>query len=86
MGMALSKLPRAFGLQPEQLGLSERDVTELAKLPFPHQFNTRENMNYVGPYPPIEMYDVDAMCEKDAQKLREWYSAQQGKTFDMQEQ
>ena len=86
MGMALSKLPGAFGLEPEQLGLSGADVTELAKLPFPHRFNTRENMDYVGPFPPIEMYDVDSMREEDAKKLREWYSSQQGKNFDMQEQ
>lgn len=86
MGMALSKLPRAFGLVPEQLGLSEGDVTELAKLPFPHEFNTRENMNYVGPYPPVEMYGVAKMSPKEAEKLREWHSAQRGKIFNMQEQ
>lgn len=86
MGMALSKLPRAFGLQPEQLGLNGGDVTELAKLPFPHEFNTRDNMSYVGPYPPLEMYGTANMSQHEAEKLREWHSAQHGKIFDMQEQ
>ena len=37
--MKLSALPKAFGLE------------ELKKGWFPHHFNTRENQNYVGPYP-----------------------------------
>ena len=37
--MKLSALPKAFG------------INELKKGWFPHHFNTRENQNYVGPYP-----------------------------------
>lgn len=37
---ALSKMPSAFGFQ------------ELKKGYFPHFFNTDQNQQYVGPYPP----------------------------------
>ena len=42
--MKLSKLPEAFGLE------------ELKKGWFPHHFNTRENQNYVGPYPEAKLW------------------------------
>ena len=84
--MALKKLPNAFGLKPEQLGLETGDVEELAKLPFPHEFNTRENLNYKGPYPPLEMYGIKNMSTEDRAKTTAWYELQQGKVFDMQEQ
>lgn len=86
MGMALKKLPKAFGLRPEQLGMENCDVEELAKLPFPHEFNTRENFHYKGAYPPLEMYGIESMSENDRVKVIEWYESQRGKEFDMQQQ
>ena len=54
--MKLSALPVAFGLQ------------ELKKGWFPHYFNTRENQNYVGPYPDAKDYGYDFMSEKERKK------------------
>lgn len=86
MGMALKKLPKAFGLKPEQMGLETGDVEELAKLPFPHEFNTRQNLNYKGPYPPLEMYGIATMSAEERAKVTAWYNRQRGKEFDMQQQ
>ena len=86
MSMPLKKLPKAFGLKPEQMGMENCDVEELAKLPFPHEFNTRENLNYKGPYPPLQMYGVESMSETDRAKVTKWYDSQKDKEFDMQEQ
>ena len=47
--MKLYKLPVAFGLK------------ELKKGCFPHHFNTRENKNYVGPYPEAKYYGHNFM-------------------------
>jgi len=45
---ALRKLPEAFGLSA-------------SKSWYPHYFNTRENLNYVGPIPDTLYYGVDDM-------------------------
>ena len=50
--MPLKALPKTFGL------------TELKKGYFPHFFNRKENQCYVGPPPPIENYDPNAMTTK----------------------
>ena len=55
--MKLSKLPEAFGLE------------ELKKGWFPHHFNTRENQNYVGPYPEAKYYGQGFMGEKEREKI-----------------
>ena len=86
MSMPLKKLPKAFGLKPEQMGLRDVNVEELAKLPFPHEFNTRQNLNYKGPFPPLQMYGVDSMSESERAKVTDWYESQKDKVFDMQEQ
>ncbi|XP_030757090.1 uncharacterized protein LOC115882961 [Sitophilus oryzae] len=59
--MALSKLPKAFGL------------TELKKGYFPHLFNTVGHQKYVGPMPSIEYYDPDNMKVEDREKFIKWY-------------
>jgi len=54
---ALRKLPEAFGLSA-------------SKSWYPHYFNTRENLNYVGPIPDMTYYGVDEMRE-DERKVRD---------------
>lgn len=50
--MALAKLPDAFQLE------------FLAKGYFPHFFTSKENLNYVGPYPPLRCMDPMACPSK----------------------
>ena len=53
LSMPLKALPKIFGL------------TELIKKEyFPQFFNRKENQCYVGPPPPIENYDPNAMTTK----------------------
>lgn len=59
--MALAKLPDAFQLE------------FLAKGYFPHFFTSKENLNYVGPYPPVEMYGPDGMSIEGREKFYRWY-------------
>lgn len=59
--MALAKLPDAFQLE------------SLAKGYFPHFFTSKENLNYVGPYPPVEMYGPDGMSIEGREKFYRWY-------------
>ena len=60
--MRLAALPKAFGLQ------------ELCKGYFPHFFNTRENQNYVGPYPEPKSYGTDFMSTTDRASFLRWHS------------
>ena len=71
---ALSKMPSAFGL------------TELKKGYFPHFFNTEQNQNYVGPYPPASFYNPDDMTTAGRTAFYTWYQQQQGKIFNFQEE
>jgi len=48
MPMPLRKLPEAFGLHA-------------SKSWFPHYFNTKTNLDYVGPIPNTKFYGADAM-------------------------
>jgi hypothetical protein len=52
LAMPLRKLLEAFGLTSH-------------KSWYPHLFNTRENMNYVGPAPDVSYYDVHQMHESE---------------------
>ncbi|KAJ8965797.1 hypothetical protein NQ317_018951 [Molorchus minor] len=70
--MALSKLPKAFGL------------TELKKGYFPHLFNTAENENYVGNLPDVKYYSPDTMRSEDRTKFLEWYDSHKNDEFNMQ--
>ena len=63
MSMPLSALPKAFGLK------------ELKKGFFPHYFNTSENQDYIGPYPPPEMYGIDAMKPSTREEFLKWYES-----------
>ncbi|XP_061181223.1 uncharacterized protein LOC133189847 [Saccostrea echinata] len=71
---ALSKMPSAFGF------------TELKKGYFPHFFNTEQNQNYVGPYPPAAYYNPDDMSISGRQAFYRWYEQQAGKVFDFQKE
>nr|DAC81392.1 TPA_asm: PolB-N [Pimephales minnow adintovirus] len=67
--MSLSKIPAALDLKTTEKGY------------FPHLFNTRENIDYFGPYPDKKFYNYDNMSDKDQQKFDSWYSTVQGKFF-----
>lgn len=82
MGMALKKLPKAFGLTPET-DLTG-DISELQKGDFPHLMNTRANQNYVGPFPPLDMYCMGHLNAADKENFKQWHAAQTGKSFDLQ--
>ena len=72
--MKLSQSPRAFGLH------------ELKKGWFPHYFNTRENQNYVGPYPDAKEYGYDFMSEKERSELVVWLSERENDIFDFRKE
>lgn len=73
--MALSKLPKAFGLGDN-----------FKKGYFPHLFNSLENQHYVGPMPDISYYDPDNMKTPDREQFLEWYSSHVNDIFDMQKE
>ncbi|XP_018578192.1 uncharacterized protein LOC108916426 [Anoplophora glabripennis] len=58
--MALSKLPKAFGLGDN-----------FKKGYFPHLFNIATNQNYVDPLPAAEYYDPDNMKPEERSKFLE---------------
>lgn len=71
---ALSKFGSSFGLQNASKG------------EYPYRFNRAENRNYVGPYPPIEMYPINAMTEDRYNEFIQWYDSQKEKTFNNKEE
>jgi len=69
MPMPLRKLPEAFGLQA-------------SKSCFPHLFNTKANLDYVGPIPDIKYYGAEAMSVGERKEFLAWYNEQKLKVFD----
>lgn len=69
ISMPLSKFSSAFGL------------TGIAKGYFPHFFNKAENINYIGPLPPKEMYGYEHFNVKDMQEFVEWHDDQTAQNF-----
>ena len=57
-----SDFPKTFGL------------VELKKGYFPHFFNTKENENYIGPLPSMNMYGYDAMSNEKREDFIKWYA------------
>jgi len=57
--MALRKLPEAFGILVTKSG-------------YPQFFNTKANLNYVGPNPGIEQYGVAEMSETERKQFMSW--------------
>jgi len=69
MPMPLRKLPEGFELQA-------------SKSWFPNMFNTKANLDYVGPIPDIEYYGADEMSERERREFMAWYNEQKRKIFD----
>jgi len=69
MPMLLRMLPEAFGLQA-------------SKSWFPHYFNTKANLDYVGPIPDIKYYGADEMSEGERREIMAWYNKEKVKVFD----
>jgi hypothetical protein len=69
MPMPLRKLPKAFGLRT-------------CKSWYPHLFNTKANLDYVGPIRDIEYYGADEMSEGERREFMAWYNEQKVKVFD----
>jgi len=69
MHMPLRKLPEAFGLTA-------------SKSWYPHHFNTKANLDYVGPIPDIECYGADEMGAAERREFMAWCNEQKVKVFD----
>ncbi|KAK5638387.1 hypothetical protein RI129_012682 [Pyrocoelia pectoralis] len=67
--MALSKLPKVFGL------------TEIRKGYFPHLFNTTDHQNYIGPIPPLETFEPDNLKCNDREALLAWYEGKVAENY-----
>lgn len=51
---------------------------------FPHLMNTRDNQNYVGPFPPLSMYNTNNMTSEEKNSFIQWHTKQVNKEFDLQ--
>ena len=67
MPMALRKLPEAFRLSA-------------TKSWYPHLFNTKANVNYVGSIPDMVQCGVAEMGESEREEFTSWYDAQKHKS------
>ena len=74
--MALSKLPKTFGLQ------------ELKKGCFPHFFNKPENSHYIGPLPDKKWYGPETMMKAAREEFEAWHDklTGEGYVFDMRQE
>ena len=72
--MALSALPKAFGL------------SELCKGYFPHCFNTPRNQGYVRPYRDPRYCSPEHMTESALEEFEVWYSDKAGAVIDLQKE
>jgi hypothetical protein len=66
--MHLRKLPEAFGLS-------------VNKSWYPHYFNTKKNLDYVGPTPGIEYFGADEMGESERKEFLSWYAERKDEIF-----
>ena len=69
-------MPYSLRKLPEALGLT------VTKSWYPHYFNTKENMNYVGEIPDVSYYGVDTMSAKERAEFLAWYEGQRTEVFD----
>jgi len=60
----LRRLPEAFSLT-------------VAKSWYPHNFNTEENLDYIGPLPDVSHYGLNEMGEGERCEFLEWYETQE---------
>ena len=68
MPCSLRKLPEAFGLTSP-------------KSWYPHYFNTKENLSYVGEIPYISYYGANTMSAKEIEEFLAWYEGQRSEVF-----
>jgi G:T-mismatch repair DNA endonuclease (very short patch repair protein) len=71
--MALSKLPKIFGLTVE-------------KGEFPHLFNLEANQNYIGSFPDIKYFDIDSKSTNDRQDFLAWYETKKNTVYNFREE
>ena len=62
--MPLSAMPKTFGLKNIKKGF------------FPHWFNTKENWDYEGPMPPLEVFKPERMSVSGYEEFMKWYQEQ----------
>ncbi|XP_055714985.1 uncharacterized protein LOC129809195 isoform X2 [Phlebotomus papatasi] len=72
--LALSKFSASFGL------------VDCNKGEYPYKFNTPENENYIGSYPPIEYYPIDSMSSDKFTKFVKWYNENKHRPFNNREE
>jgi hypothetical protein len=60
LAMPLRKLPEAFSVSGQ-------------KSWYPYLFNTKENMDYIGPAPDVSYYAVDQMHQPEKKDFLQWY-------------
>ena len=74
MPMALSKLPKTFGLK----GVRKGD--------FPHHFNIKANYGYIGVYPDISYYEVGRRSTTEKKEMEEWHKQVNTDIFDFEKE
>ena len=67
---SVSFLPFTLRNLPEAFGLT------VAKSWYPHYFNTRANLEYVGKIPGITYYGLDEMSASERNEFLAWYEGQ----------
>jgi len=67
---SVSFLPFPLRWLPEAFGLT------VAISLYPHYFNTKENLDYIGPLPNVSYYGVNEMGEGERSEFLEWYETQ----------
>ena len=67
--MPLRKLLEAFALS-------------IAKSLYPHHFNTKANLDYVGPFPDASYFGAVEMSHSERSEFMTWYDSQKDKVFD----
>jgi len=73
---SISYLPRPLRKLPEAFGLSTQ------KTYFPHYWNTKANLDYVGPIPDIKYFGADEMSESERKDFLSWYNEQNDIVLD----
>ena len=73
---SISYLPTPLRKFPEAFGLSA------TKSWFPHYWNTKTNLDYVGPIPDIGYFGADEMGEGERRDFMSWYNEQNDIVFD----
>ncbi len=53
---------------------------------FPHLFSKQNNLNYVGPLPDLDYYDIHNMQEKEKDEFIEWYNLHRNDVFNFRQE